>query len=985
MRDEIRLRAVIAAVFILLVMLPVVFVSAGLRQMSDEALQSRLQLIEQNLKTEARSFQADLNARQHIERMIKKSEQLAGLSSASLEQPRFASGIDPRIFTEATIPGLLANFRLISGVEPYFMVVFSTDIYNIWSWFSNSLSDIQAAERKQLASLLSVMAAEQLDFVRTDDSRNDAEQRFHETLRQAAGNFDGFNQAYFKLMSRFFSDMIYPLPFQGACYETATRKRGDCRLFSYYRRIKQGPKIMGGYYVMFASRHFPPAKLLVDSLKCASEGFRRAYLKKPPTEPGRSICRGKRLQVETTLPNELLGYNSLFAEPAILPAGLLVSCDISNLLVEAVNTTRSLAMTQLMVTLFCLFLAAYFTLFGFPGKLRLRLRMLLSVSLAVIMPYTILGYVSARLLERIKSLNGFELRADAEGQMQKLHSYYNDQRQQHLLQTLKIKKNMISIIDRPESEIMNTPSWKIVREGTSVDAIFFRNDGVARSFKARNPGDMEIANLERLVSVKFLENLGVLDLKSPAIKKLQQMSTVADGMMDTVRQEYFDYRVLKYEANETYDLNRFDDFSRMIWFLIPGRGNASQTVQALASTNVANLNYLIYNPWEFDPGIFSSFSGRNRHNFLMGHRRHDDMVLRWWPEHVSPDHPLKVLLDEAARNRVSTDHLTESGGNYRYAKQRFSNKDAVVFAGISTSSPDLMSGLLAWIFPFLLLVFALLSLLLFADALAALFITPVKGISEAAAAVASGDFFRQIVIEKTDEFSLLAGSFNEMTIGLLQREKMRRFVSENLYDRLGESAGLNELRSMQVSRVTMLASDIRSFTTLSEAHDPQQIVSLLNDYFTAMETAIKKHGGVIERFVGDAVMAVFYAGGERAAEARAAAAAFAMRRELAALNLVRQKHGLFTVENGIGIATGEAVSGLVGSEGGRMVFAVLGEVTRMAERLESATRNVQSRIIVCPATKRALSEDFVIGKALETSEGQAFELVGQRVDGGADV
>jgi class 3 adenylate cyclase len=181
-----------------------------------------------------------------------------------------------------------------------------------------------------------------------------------------------------------------------------------------------------------------------------------------------------------------------------------------------------------------------------------------------------------------------------------------------------------------------------------------------------------------------------------------------------------------------------------------------------------------------------------------------------------------------------------------------------------------------------------------------------------------------------------------------------------------------------MSRVTMLAADIRGFTTLSEKHDPQQIVSLLNDYFTAMEAAINAYGGVIERFVGDAVMAVFYRAGETSGEVQAALAALAMRQKLALLNDERAGRGLFIIENGIGIASGEAASGLVGSESGRMVFTVLGKVTKLAELLESQTKHVDSRVLLCAETARALGERFVVQYSEKVTVCQAYELVGAK-------
>ncbi len=966
-------------------MLPALFIGAGLRQIDDEARKNRRQLVEQELKNEAREFQADLNARLHIEKIIKKAERRAGLSSPSLERPKFSAGVDPQIFEASTIDELRALYRDMSGVEPLMMVAFSADIYNIWKWFSPALDDIAPHDREILGQILSMTFAEQADsFVRVDDSRPDAEQRYHKIIRMAHNEFGGVAQSYFKVMGRLFSDMIYQLPFQGGCYETATRKRDDCRLFAYYRRLKDGPKIMGGYYVMFASRHFPPEKLLKDSLKYSADGFSRTYLPRPPLGAGKVVLRGNRLTVESSIPTELIGYNSLFSRPVMLPAGLQISYDISDIIAGSVSFNRSLLFAQQLLMLLSLFVAAYFVLFGFPAIMRLRLRMLLAVSLAVLMPYTILAHVSLRLLDRIESLGRHELRADSESQMQKLHSYYDDQRQQYLLQTLKIKNRLIDIVDKSGDEIMNLHAHRVVWPESFMDLVFFRSDGVARSFKARNAKDLNISRFDQLLSVKFLENLGCLDARSPHIKKLQHMTSVADGMMDTMRRDYFDYRVLKYEANETNDLNRFDDFSRVIWFLIPGTDDSPVNIRAMASTNVSNINFIIYKPHEFDPSIFSNASGRNQHHFLMGHRRHDDVVLRWWPDYISPDHNLKILLDKAAAGRVSTGELTGVDGYYRYEKQRFSENDLMVYSGISTSSPDFMVALLARMFPFLLLVFALTSLLLFADALEALFINPVKGIGRAAAAVAGGDYHNRLMLEKTDEFSLLADAFNDMTNGLAQREKMRRFVSENLYDRLGNATGLKEMTSVQSSRVTMLASDIRGFTTLSEQHDPQQIVSLLNDYFTSMEIAIKKHGGVIERFVGDAVMAVFYSGGEKSAEICAAEAALEMRRQLTALNRERLGRGLFAVENGIGIATGEAVSGIAGCEGGRMVFAVLGEVTQRAEALESLTKSTSSKVLVCGETGNRLVDLFELGIFLDTPGGKAFELYDRSGSGGSD-
>ena len=975
MHDDIKLRAAVGLTFLLLILLPMLFIAASFRQVNKENLSQQLQLAANQLKLEAQSFQSDLIIRQRVEKIIKQTECYTGIAGATAEKARFIKGVDPQIFNSRTVSDLLANYRRLAEVEPLFIVAYGADVRNIWSWYSADADVIAQPERNHIEWLISAITSKQAVFERVDNSSTDAESSYNQLCRKATGDEPDLTKAYNRLMRRHLSDMVFPLPQQGTCYEIATRKMGSSKLVSYYRTVMEGNKIYGGYHVTFTNRQFPPQKLLADAIRNESTSFTRLYLNCPPAQPGCVVAREHRLQLEADVPAELTGYNSLFARPASLPGGLRIDHDVSGLYLEAASLNRLLNQVQQSVMLISCAAACFFVLFGFPAFLRLRRRMLLAVGLAVLIPYIILGPVALRLLNRIESLGRFELRAESRSLMFRMQSYHDDQRQQYLLQTLKFKKRLTEIANLPAREIYELHAHNVVPASTPAVLYFFRNDGVGRSFRSTTPEVKSMPRVEWLFSVKHLDNLGVLDRDAPDIKKKLKMTTFADGLIDTVRQEYFDHKALQYEANETYDLGKVNEFSRTIWFLVTGGNDGAGPVRAMASTNLSSLRYLIYNPNEFDRRIFSNSSAQMQHEFIMGRRGHDDQILQWWPNQISPDAELKGLLDEASRQRTSMEQLSGSDGRYRLIRQRFNVKDATVYAGISTSSPDLVLGLLSRAFPLLLLIFSMFSLILFADALAALFINPVKGIGHGAAAIETGDYSQRIEIENTDEFSLLVTSFNQMTSGLAQREKMRRFVSDNLYARLGTQVGLNELRSAQMSRVTMLAADIRGFTTLSEKHDPQQIVSLLNDYFTVMEAAINAYGGVIERFVGDAVMAVFYRAGETSGEVQAALAALAMRQKLAFLNDERAGRGLFTIENGIGIASGEAASGLVGSERGRMVFTVLGKVTKLAEMLESQTKHVDSKVLICAETARALGEIFVVQYSEKVTLCKAYQLI----------
>jgi adenylate cyclase len=128
-------------------------------------------------------------------------------------------------------------------------------------------------------------------------------------------------------------------------------------------------------------------------------------------------------------------------------------------------------------------------------------------------------------------------------------------------------------------------------------------------------------------------------------------------------------------------------------------------------------------------------------------------------------------------------------------------------------------------------------------------------------------------------------------------------------------------------------------------------VELLNEWFTEATRAIVQHGGMVDKFMGDAVMALFGVPEERdEAPADAVRAALAMRDALSALNLYQKALGEPQLRIGIGIASGPAVVGFIGSHL-RQSYTAIGDVVNVASRLESATRDHQCDILICPNTE----------------------------------
>jgi adenylate cyclase len=158
--------------------------------------------------------------------------------------------------------------------------------------------------------------------------------------------------------------------------------------------------------------------------------------------------------------------------------------------------------------------------------------------------------------------------------------------------------------------------------------------------------------------------------------------------------------------------------------------------------------------------------------------------------------------------------------------------------------------------------------------------------------------------------------------------------------------------------VTILFTDIRSFTTISEKMDPQALVALLNEYFTEMVGIVMHEDGVVDKYIGDAIMAVFGAPVPKPEDARnAVRAAVRMRRALQHLNTRLEQRGLPTLRTGIGIHTGEVVAGNIGSER-RMEYTVIGDAVNLASRLESNTKDLGVNVLISEDTY-ALTKEVI--------------------------
>jgi adenylate cyclase len=191
-------------------------------------------------------------------------------------------------------------------------------------------------------------------------------------------------------------------------------------------------------------------------------------------------------------------------------------------------------------------------------------------------------------------------------------------------------------------------------------------------------------------------------------------------------------------------------------------------------------------------------------------------------------------------------------------------------------------------------------------------------------------------------------------------ELFSRFLNPQVVSRLVDQGATPESLSGQEKEVTVLFSDIRGFTAHSEAHTPGEIVALLNRYFSRQVEVIFRHGGTLDKFIGDCIMAFWGAPVERPDHARAAVAAAlemvevlqAFKRELAAQGSDIAE----AFDVGIGLHSGRAVVGFIGAER-KLDYTAIGDTVNLASRIEGLTRGV-SRVLVSRDTVEACGSAF---------------------------
>lgn len=238
-------------------------------------------------------------------------------------------------------------------------------------------------------------------------------------------------------------------------------------------------------------------------------------------------------------------------------------------------------------------------------------------------------------------------------------------------------------------------------------------------------------------------------------------------------------------------------------------------------------------------------------------------------------------------------------------------------------------------------------------------VRPIRELESSMTRVEEGDLDAKAPVRSEDELGRLAASFNRMVEGVKREAFIRDLFGQYVTPELAKIAIEHEGRlDGQLVTSTIIFSDIRDFTGVSESLPASNLIDMLNRYFDRMSALIVENGGLVNKFGGDSLLAVFGTPLNPHPDhaARAVRAALAMERALIEFNQEQARTYLPELRIGIGIATGDVVAGNVGSAK-RLEYTVLGDAVNVASRLQTMTKELHRTILANAETARAAPDE----------------------------
>ncbi|MDN5278578.1 MAG: adenylate cyclase [Clostridiales bacterium] len=950
---------------------------------------------EQNLKEDL----ADFAHYSHVEPFVTKSilDLETELGLPALIQNEFGRpALNNQTFDVLSAEGLLQKvkqkFRQKTGADPVF--VFSVP-----------------SENKKILHWVAPAYKEQVGYI-----GNAALKILMNTLRQRSQNKAGFSKPrlFDRVANSVFGAKFEPELANRQLRHAFTTKFSGKRLFVYYNFFPEQYLIgnsAAGFLIAFCEDDISNRKRLAWArsfnrpknfrryfgifpagfdmrLKHTGDDILRAYYPMPISVARVGSHGGKSIMNQNI-------RNGLLTKKPAMSLFLISQTDLQT---ERKNLEKYTSASSLLL-LILNFVGLYFLKqLCFEGRtvLKIRSKLFLAIFAAAILPLAGFFVLANRYFDFYQNLliSNKQQAIEQEVQLLELSITNNETARQFELEKFKeLVRKSVSRTPEEISALLDQASEKL-HDGY----MFFRNDGLVlenfSSLAGLTSYDSDrldfLSQVFKSQTARIFQEMGILQgqyfqkmKRTPIGKKILAMGKLFTGIdldsfciqdgefFQTEKSDEGHYRLITY--NLFPDNSNESDKRAFIAFILNARRVTSEFLQKQVT----------------NPGFFVSRENevlRRSAVFQVQKVLSDKFsLLEAWPENLLTDKDFVQAAGRLGPDKTSAGWIefSQEGIPTIFAARKVHKLPFVV---VSKAIVDSFAGKksLLGIIMLLLLLYSMMLISLIASSLTEVFLKPIRSLFQATSLINVGEF---PLIEYKSELELadMVKNFNSMTIGLQHRERLERFISEDATRSVvNESLHLEEHRSEKIN-AAVLFTHIRDFDQICEKLSAEKTIDCLNLYYAAMEPVIKRHNGVIDKYIGDAIMTVFsrHDGSNSSLCADAGYAALGLIEALHELNQTLAERQIEPIVIGVGISYGEMIRGKIGALTGRKDFTIIGDTVNFAARLESISHvRSTASIMVSKDFARLCESEFkfeAFGKIAikgKQRKQQVFELCG---------
>lgn len=642
------------------------------------------------------------------------------------------------------------------------------------------------------------------------------------------------------------------------------------------------------------------------------------------------------------------------------------------------ETLKKLGLVEMVFKILLLvffLLAVRLWVFDLRISLSLRRKLLFMFFLSMSLP-ALLGYIIySETLKLAEKSDQYLARDILDTRFNEIELIYQEVFQRQVINNLRFKLPLLEEIEKKSLSRLNPGKFKYLFGDNVFSSLFYTRTGERLSLlRGINKRKIDLIKLNN--AVLALNNLSGLANNKATEDDRNNLSYTFAFAGDIVG--IFDFaRVAGTEGENSLRASNINELSRSQFYLFPDRGRDNLAPFAIGMMDVGpefQFEKCLRSRHDFPVRFFSRRTGRFSTELSLALRSSTSILEEFWLEGPNRrNSEFGSFFRRASVSRDSADYFDEIDS--RLYSWRFYPSLPIIPVGAVSVDANVMNDFALEFFPWFAGILLVLVLLLVAEIVSRVFLAPINAVGEAIAHIsASGNAAVNLEFCNNDEFDRVGDSFNQMARGLMQKKHISRFVSQRLVKAV-EGSGAEALTgSAEKREMTILASDIRDFTRISENYPPEFVVKILNEYFTLMEKSIVEEGGIIDRFIGDAIIAVYSSDHCAEPALSACRSAFRMRQDLANYDF-KNVFGV-EIENGIGIASGMAIAANLGRSFSRKDFTVVGDPVSRAEVLESLTKKGRfTRIMVDEKTRDKAGVGVSVSEMLEFGQLKCFELV----------